>query len=515
MGTVIVRVGLRVVAVRMDIELDPLDALPRFAGEVDVDTIRQRESCERVEENMFGNAEVAERADGHVPADARETVEKKRSHGARNKYPRPVKLAIAHAGLAFCAMVLSAMPMQSAEPPTAAQMEAVFGIPLWTQTPLWQEDAPAVAQRLGWPEESRTSQVSSYRLYPGREARVLGCRPFSLALYGKAGKPEQISMVFANKGDANGLVDPKLLESTRPADKVRATRAIGEFKTEIRKEAASIDKSLTALLGPPKADRFGQGRTTRENARRWDWNGHAILLVSPRDEYVALRILPVAVADGEAHEHVSDTDIRDMLASRVEHRENGDVIIRDIPMVDQGPKGYCVPATWERALRYLGIPADMYVLAMAGGTEIGGGTNVGEIVAGVGEMVRLYGRRVVRENGALKIRNIAKYIDRGLPVMWSLGVVDDLNIELIKRERLRKNTTDWKAWVESLKPSRRAAAQLDRERKQGHVCMIIGYNEKTGELAISDSWGKEFEERWITEEEAAAISQGEFTIINW
>ena len=31
------------------------------------------------------------------------------------------------------------------------------------------------------------------------------------------------------------------------------------------------------------------------------------------------------------------------------------VVVTDIPMVDQGPKGYCVPATWERYLRYLGI----------------------------------------------------------------------------------------------------------------------------------------------------------------
>jgi hypothetical protein len=35
-------------------------------------------------------------------------------------------------------------------------------------------------------------------------------------------------------------------------------------------------------------------------------------------------------------------------------------------MVDQGPKGYCVPATFERAMRTMGIDADMYLLAMVG-----------------------------------------------------------------------------------------------------------------------------------------------------
>ena len=61
---------------------------------------------------------------------------------------------------------------------------------------------------------------------------------------------------------------------------------------------------------------------------------------------------------------------------------NGDVILKDIPMVNQGPKGYCVPATWERAMRYMGVPADMYVLAMAGQSGAGGGTSVVAIANG-------------------------------------------------------------------------------------------------------------------------------------
>jgi hypothetical protein len=43
--------------------------------------------------------------------------------------------------------------------------------------------------------------------------------------------------------------------------------------------------------------------------------------------------------------------------------------------------------------------------------------------------------------------------------------------------------------------------------------MIIGYNRETGEIAISDSWGPEFAERWLTLEEAEAISQGSVTSI--
>jgi hypothetical protein len=29
------------------------------------------------------------------------------------------------------------------------------------------------------------------------------------------------------------------------------------------------------------------------------------------------------------------------------------------------------------------------------------------------------------------------------------------------------------------------------------VCLIVGYNEETQELAVSDSWGARYERRWV------------------
>jgi hypothetical protein len=45
--------------------------------------------------------------------------------------------------------------------------------------------------------------------------------------------------------------------------------------------------------------------------------------------------------------------------------------------------------------------------------------------------------------------------------------------------------------------------------------MIIGYNKETGEIAVSDSWGPEFEERWVTAAEATAVSQGVFQVVSY
>lgn len=394
---------------------------------------------------------------------------------------------------------------------TFEEMNAAFGIPVWADDNLWDDDAGSAAARLSWPQESKTSTDSSYRKYPNPADRVLGARPYSLALYGENGLASRISLMFANKGDAVEA-DPVAGDAKAARDMKKQVR---EFSASMKKDAATISAALTALLGPSAVDKFGQGSQTRESVQRWDWNGHAILLASPRDEYVALRILPPDVADAQGKARIPDAELRERLLSRVEKRPNGDVILKDIPMVDQGPKGYCVPATWERVMRYMAIPADMYVLAMAGDTGAGGGTNISAIVNGVRESVMRGGRRLDPENGKISVRTVQKYIDRGLPLMWAMYSMDAVNADLNSRMDGRSAMTDPLEWRKSLDPARKAAKKIPTDVKQAHMCMIIGYNEKTGEIAVSDSWGPRFAERWMTEEEANAVSQGQLMAINF
>ncbi|MFA6271360.1 MAG: hypothetical protein WC657_09240 [Candidatus Paceibacterota bacterium] len=233
---------------------------------------------------------------------------------------------------------------------TFEELNAAFSIPLWVDDNLWDDDASAVAARLGWPEESKSSADSSYRKYPGASDVVLGTRPYSLALYGENSLAARLSLMFANKGDGMGS-DPVAGETRTSRD---SKGLVKELKTAIQKDSSTISGLLSTLLGPPILDKFGQGSQTRESVQRWDWNGHAILLAAPRDEYVALRILPVEAANAQGKARIPDAELRERLLARVEKRPNGDVILRDIPMVDQGPKGYCVPATWERVMRYMG-----------------------------------------------------------------------------------------------------------------------------------------------------------------
>jgi hypothetical protein len=390
------------------------------------------------------------------------------------------------------------------------QVNKALGVELFKDTNLWDDEASAVATRLEWPLESETSTDSSYRLYPKDTYRILDSRPYSCALLSEQKTTAALSLMFANKGDS---VAPA---SKDPKDKTKAKardEQIKDFKKAILDDSKAIATKLTELFGVPVADKMGQAKGMSESVRRWDWNGHAFLLAAPKDEYVALRITSTKSADDGGRSKVTDAELTARSKTRVERRPNGDVILKDIPMVNQGPKGYCAPATWERAMRYMGVPADMYVLAMAGQSGAGGGTSIAGIVNGAKDAVSRGGRKIETTSIKIDPASVAKYIDRGSPVMWAMFSTKAYNDLANARTKERADMKDAATWKKALAESRKGQKPLQPSRTEGHVCMIIGYNKETGEVAVSDSWGPEFEERWILGVEANQVSQGTVMVI--
>jgi len=225
---------------------------------------------------------------------------------------------------------------------------------------IFGEDVEKVAARVRWPQESKTPYTSSYRRYTNSSYRFAGARPYSVVAYGGIdGKTEQISLIFANKGDTlstSGFGEDHFTES---GEKI----SVKSFKGAMKRDEKVISDKLTKLFGKASKQRFGEGKD-RRNVHRWDWNSHSFLLTALEGEYVGLQIVPPAFADDKGStERIGDSVMKERLLGNIVKEENGDVYIKNIPMVDQGPKGYCAPATFERAMRYAGVPADMYLLA--------------------------------------------------------------------------------------------------------------------------------------------------------
>jgi hypothetical protein len=393
--------------------------------------------------------------------------------------------------------------------PTA--VNELAGQPLFSDAMLWQTKAEDVAGRLEWKKESETKASSSYRSYPKDDYRLFGARPFSVAMYASDGMVTNISLVYANKGDlfgANG-------ENNNRVDRDKPNpQAIGILNSAMKKDVETIKATLSAKLGEPQKQRFGEGEG-RDTMLRWDWRGHSILLREQEGEYVGVEIVTGEFADaGGKVKMTGDKVIRDRAVANVLKRPNGDVVIDDIPMVDQGPKGYCVPATAERAMRYLSVPADMYVLAMAGNTNLGGGTSVQMLLEGVRSDIRRKGRSFDSWQGEFKLKELQKYIDKGLPIIWALYSTDEFNELANKRTKDRQGMVEVNAWKAKLAETM-GQTSLRADKTQGHVVLIIGYNKETNEIAFSDSWGERYKERWITIPEAEMISQQEYWVVGF
>jgi hypothetical protein len=363
------------------------------------------------------------------------------------------------------------------------------------------------AKLLNLPTESETKYQSSYRTYIDQGPELLGARPKSISLIATEDHPDQLTIMFANKGDSASTY----LRANAAAN--ASLKDITEIKRLIRADHDLLKKNISEQLGKPSTQGFGETGKAREFPLRWDYQGTTFLLTERPGEYCALRILPSSSADqGGKTSRISDSAMRERMKNNVVHRPNGDLIIQNIPMVDQGPKGFCVPATYTRVLLYAGVPADLYLLALLGHTDVGGGTSTIAMENSARALAASYGRSITSVSPSLDLSKLETFFEKGIPLTWAMVVDEKLDRDLSSRLRQR-NEADPESWMKTLAEKRKAARSIKKNLNNGHVCLLIGLNRKTGELATSDSWGPEFAERWITIEEARAISQGDLGAI--
>lgn len=389
----------------------------------------------------------------------------------------------------------------------ANKLNAAAGQPLASATPFPERKAEELAQALNLRSESTSKYGRSWRLYAANvnHYRLFGAMPYSVALYSnEAGSATHLSVVYANKGDFGsqaGVAEDHFKGGT--------TATANSLAEAMNRDEETVAKALTAVLGEAKTQRYGEG-DTRRKISRWDWNGYAFLLSNEEGEYVSLAVVPPATADAGGRSTLTrDKIVKERLLASIVRSPNGDVHLSEIPMVDQGPKGYCVPATFERAMRTMGLDADMYLLAMIGQSKAGGGTSVELLMENVKHQVVSKGRRIKDEPlSELRIKDVKRYLESGIPIMWRMCSAPEYNAAANSNTAARKNVTDWDAHAAAIALSHLDLTKSPKPGSNHHVCMIIGYNEKTRELAVSDSWGASFELRWVPASVANWASNG-------
>ncbi|MEM9478815.1 MAG: C39 family peptidase [Verrucomicrobiota bacterium] len=306
------------------------------------------------------------------------------------------------------------------------------------------------------------------------------------------------------------------------------------FEQEVQMYSSLISK----LTGARPQER----NTAREKGLMWTGKTAMYLLEysetrasrssSYRAEYVKLSIAPKKTGLASiGRQTVKKAVDRSSLRDNVMEKDNGDVLIPNVPMVDQGAKGYCAVAASCRVLQYYGLDVTQHELAQTANTTAGGGTNPDQMMDALKKISGKYGVRVstideveprdllriikdynrtAKKVGALTVREpneynlsyfvfgefdsealstsrsssssykrfkseIEEHIDQGIPLLWSLmlGVIPEKNIPQLAG---------------------------------GHLRLIIGYNEDTDEIIFSDSWGAGHEQKRMSTPDAFAAT---------
>ena len=373
--------------------------------------------------------------------------------------------------------------------PLAAQYEKwnmAFGVPFLNKNGVWYsrefERNIRSASGIGF-HGDKALRINNRTKNP-----ILGISPNEIrANYTPAGQLAVIDVFFSNKGDN--------------AD-------IKKIRKLIRDTARTLEKKLTGIGGTPVRCDYGH-RKMQNNALKWSCGKTDIVLEYVNKEYVVLHICyPVqnvpAAMTAKKDVSVKNADVSENVASNL----FGDVYIENIPMVEQGNKGYCVPATVERVLRYYGINnINMHQLADAGNTRQGGGTSSREMFKGISSACRRSGLKM-NSPGEVRLKMIKKYIDKGIPLFWSMYSNAEYEKLRSRNRYLRERAASPQEWAEK---NKKLTVPRDGD---GHMCLIIGYNELSREIAVSNSWGgAEVHPSWVPLHIAVKVSQGSTVVL--
>ena len=350
------------------------------------------------------------------------------------------------------------------------------------------------------------------------------------------GKLARVNVSIFNRGDSNSTAGNRD-EFEKQVERIKSviTSTLAVQPTERGKDSQSAVKAMGWMwLKPPTAYLLEYSYVKEIKSRDQEF----------RPEFIRLRVAPIpkqqgilAAAQGaSANQPVSKTT----LTANVTRDPNGDVVIKNVPMVDQGPKGYCAVATTERVFRYYGLAVDQHELAQIANTSDGGGTSPTQMLAALD---KIEGRMKVRVRALQKfdfqewLRMVedynreAKRNGKHVVNLPSDGLIDigdvyaSMDPDSLKVTRTEKDKSGYGKFQRAVADTIEKGVPImwgvelglfkEDDLPQsggGHMRLIIGYNTKTSEILYSDSWGAEHALKRMPMDQACAMTNGLYYI---
>lgn len=366
-----------------------------------------------------------------------------------------------------------------------------------------------------WQTASKKSLLS-----PGGGATLFGMNSGETIVKGKNGKVGMFTFSVYNRGD-HGEMSATDLDKKFNSLKLKLDETTGKKHRDVSKNGAV---KLTAYLWKTDTTAFQLEKSSTGN----------------RAQFLQLRV--ASLKDANAG---NKTASRSGLKRNVKEEENGDVWIQNIPMVDQGQKGYCACASSARIFQYYGRNLSMHQVAEMAGSTAAGGTSMSAMVSAFRKVAGKLNSRIlvvyeypktiakdkpsqsqlksgIREliGDINKYQSAAKKKEKALTINGKVGgrlsskiysfeimnYIPQMDPEIykeimVKKSSYRRFQTNIKKYIDEGVPVG-WCLQLGMFKEPkipqvggGHMRLIIGYNEKTDEVIYSDSWGAGHEKK--------------------
>ncbi|HSI15613.1 MAG TPA: C39 family peptidase [Chthoniobacter sp.] len=430
-------------------------------------------------------------------------------------------------------LLAAAIACVLAAPALAESLDPLFATDsLWTQK---QDDFMKSAGKLGYEWTSNTKDSARTARPRGSEANVSG----GITVFGLP----VIESVVRFDGDKLAAVTVVLYARGDVGDWTEQ-----QFDGLVRSAADSISKGTGAKFAVRGKD---MSSAVHAEGLTWTTDKARYLLEYSKTKALPTRNIPfraefvrleVSAPEKKVSLLASATNTQRAKFSGPAHVKRdgttGDVWLGDVPMVDQGEKGYCVVAATERVMRYYGDKVDANELAQVANTNTSGGTSSDAMVDALKKLsARLKVR--VREVEKFDIKEILALIaeynrtakkDKKPPLSDQGHMIDvgamyrEMDTDVLREVRT-KNKSDLHRFERSIQ------AHIDQgvpllwtvmlgkvpepgipQNAGGHMRLIIGYNSAKEEVLFSDSWGSGHELKRMKSEDAWTMTTGTMSI---
>ncbi len=312
-------------------------------------------------------------------------------------------------------------------------------------------------------------------------------------------------------------------------------------KSTFNNRLKAVKEAVSQLTGvEPKEYKAGRGEAVvKVRGWIWVWEKGAIVVEANASndkngfeaEFIRMKLGPnqEAVARDK-----SNRSSRSDIAKNLE-KKGKRMIIKNVPMIDQGEKGYCAVATVARIFSYFGIEhVDQHEIASLANTSAEGGTDPMVMMDNLKSQAVKFHVRIRQLDSIREMKDFTRLLKaynkaakkqkkqtvnestRDFSGFWASADADAL------RAARAGGTGQVSKWVNTVKQYVSAGVpvlwsvqlgivpeplRLSQERG-GHMRLIIGIDEEKQTVIFSDSWGARHEEKEMPLKDAIAITTG-------